>query len=47
MDSGYIVEKGTPQKIIQNPQEPQTIDFLNKMLQLPIGPGARSRIDLP
>ena len=32
MDGGYIVEEGTPQEIFQNPQEPRTIDFLNKVL---------------
>ncbi|MDD6023565.1 MAG: amino acid ABC transporter ATP-binding protein [Oscillospiraceae bacterium] len=32
MDGGYIVEEGTPQEVILNPQEPRTIDFLNKVL---------------
>ena len=32
MDGGYIVEEGTPDEIFQNPQEPRTIDFLNKVL---------------
>lgn len=32
MDGGYIVEQGTPQEVIQNPREPRTIDFLNKVL---------------
>lgn len=32
MDGGYIVEQGTPQEVLQNPQEPRTIDFLNKVL---------------
>lgn len=32
MDGGYIVEEGTPEEIFQNPQEPRTIDFLNKVL---------------
>ena len=32
MDAGYIVEEGTPQEVILNPQEPRTIDFLNKVL---------------
>ncbi len=32
MDDGYIVEQGTPQEVINNPKEPRTIDFLNKVL---------------
>ena len=32
MDGGYIVEEGTPEEIFQNPKEPRTIDFLNKVL---------------
>ncbi len=32
MDAGYIVEEGTPQEVILNPQESRTIDFLNKVL---------------
>lgn len=32
MDGGYIVEQGTPEDIFQNPKEPRTIDFLNKVL---------------
>ena len=32
MDAGYIVEQGTPQELINNPKEPRTIDFLNKVL---------------
>lgn len=32
MDGGYIVEEGTPQEVLLNPQEPRTIDFLNKVL---------------
>lgn len=32
MDEGYIVEQGTPQEVINNPKEPRTIDFLNKVL---------------
>ena len=32
MDGGYIVEEGTPEDIFQNPREPRTIDFLNKVL---------------
>ena len=32
MDGGYIVEEGTPAEILNNPKEPRTIDFLNKVL---------------
>ena len=32
MDGGYVVEEGTPQELFQNPKEPRTIDFLNKVL---------------
>ncbi len=32
MDGGYIVEEGTPQEVILNPQNPRTIDFFNKVL---------------
>jgi len=32
MDGGYIVEEGTPEEVINNPKEPRTIDFLNKVL---------------
>ena len=32
MDGGYIVEEGTPEEVLQNPKEPRTIDFLNKVL---------------
>ena len=32
MDAGYIVEQGSPQELINNPKEPRTIDFLNKVL---------------
>lgn len=32
MDEGYVVEQGTPQEVINNPKEPRTIDFLNKVL---------------
>ncbi len=32
MDGGYIVEEGTPEQIFNNPQNPRTIDFLNKVL---------------
>ena len=32
LDGGYIVEEGTPEQIFSNPQEPRTIEFLNKVL---------------
>lgn len=32
MDGGYIVEEGNPNQIIDQPKEPRTIDFLNKVL---------------
>ncbi len=32
MDAGYIVEQGSPLEVINNPKEPRTIDFLNKVL---------------
>ena len=32
MDDGVILEEGTPQDIFTNPQNPRTIDFLNKVL---------------
>ena len=32
MDEGIIVEEGTPQEVLQNPKQPRTIDFLNKVL---------------
>ncbi len=32
MDGGYIVEEGTPAEILNNPKEPRTRDFLNKVL---------------
>ena len=32
MDGGYIVEEGTPEQIFEHPQNPRTIDFLNKVL---------------
>lgn len=32
MDEGYIIEEGTPEEVINNPKEPRTIDFLNKVL---------------
>ena len=32
MDEGRIIEEGTPEQIFQNPQNPRTRDFLNKVL---------------
>ena len=32
MDEGVILEEGTPEEIFQNPKNPRTIDFLNKVL---------------
>ena len=32
MEGGYIVEEGSPTEIFTNPQNPRTIDFLNKVL---------------
>ncbi len=32
MDGGVIVEEGTPEEIFNNPKNPRTIDFLNKVL---------------
>ena len=32
MESGYIVEEGTPQEVIDHPKQPRTIDFLSKVL---------------
>ena len=33
MEGGYsIVERGTPEEVINNPKEPRTIDFLSKVL---------------
>ena len=32
MDDGVILEEGTPDEIFSNPQNPRTIDFLNKVL---------------
>ncbi len=32
MDGGYIVEQGTPEEVLNNPQEPRTKDFLSKVL---------------
>ena len=32
MESGYIVEEGTPEEVIDHPKQPRTIDFLRKVL---------------
>ena len=32
MESGYIVEVGTPEEVIDHPKQPRTIDFLSKVL---------------
>ena len=32
MDDGVILEEGTPEEIFTSPQNPRTIDFLNKVL---------------
>lgn len=32
MDGGYIVEEGTPEEVLGNPQEERTQDFLSKVL---------------
>ena len=32
MESGYIVEEGTPEEVIDHPKQPRTIDFLSKVL---------------
>ena len=32
IDEGIIMEKGTPEEVFENPQNPRTIDFLNKVL---------------
>ncbi len=32
MDEGIILEEGTPEEIFGNPQNPRTVDFLNKVL---------------
>ena len=33
MDGGYIVEQGTPEDVLDNPQQPRTQDFLRKVLK--------------
>ena len=32
MDGGYILEEGTPEEVLGNPQHPRTKDFLRKVL---------------
>ncbi len=32
MEGGYIIEEGTPEEILKNPQQERTISFLNKVL---------------
>jgi polar amino acid transport system ATP-binding protein len=32
MDDGYIVESGTPEQVLLNPQESRTKTFLSKVL---------------
>lgn len=32
IDEGVIMEQGTPEQVFTNPQNPRTIDFLNKVL---------------
>jgi polar amino acid transport system ATP-binding protein len=32
MDGGYIVEQGTPEEVLGNPQMERTQDFLSKVL---------------
>ncbi len=32
IDDGVILEEGTPEEVFQNPKNPRTIDFLNKVL---------------
>ena len=32
MDGGYILEEGTPEEVLGNPQHPRTRDFLSKVL---------------
>ena len=32
IDEGIIMEEGTPEEVFQNPKNPRTIDFLNKVL---------------
>jgi polar amino acid transport system ATP-binding protein len=32
MDEGVVVERGTPQDVLVNPQQPRTKDFLSRVL---------------
>ena len=32
LDGGYVLEEGTPEEVFQNPKNPRTVDFLNKVL---------------
>jgi polar amino acid transport system ATP-binding protein len=32
MDGGVVVERGTPQNVLLNPQQPRTKDFLSRVL---------------
>jgi polar amino acid transport system ATP-binding protein len=32
MDEGVVVERGTPQDVLLNPQQPRTKDFLSRVL---------------
>ena len=34
MDDGVIVEEGTPEQVIDDPQQPRTKDFLSKVLSV-------------
>ena len=34
MDSGIIMEEGTPEAVLRNPQNPRTQDFLSKVLEI-------------
>ena len=34
MDDGVIVEEGTPEQVIENPQQQRTQDFLSKVLSV-------------
>ena len=34
MDSGIIMEEGTPEEVFGNPQNPRTQDFLSKVLEI-------------
>jgi polar amino acid transport system ATP-binding protein len=32
MDGGKVVEEGTPQEVIENPQHPRTRSFLSRFI---------------